>query len=461
MSKLVNAIQTKDALTANGAVTHSTTNSALLDLFSVAGALRKQSDQEIINLWVKAYCEDNKMALQMLLWIRDCRGGAGERRTFRVIYNWLKNNNQQHASLVSAKVPEIGRWDDLWKSGDLSDYEKELIKANLDNKLLCKWLPRNGVVAKELATYVSKSPREFRKHLVSTSDTVEQKMSAREWGAIKYPSVPSKAMSIYSTAFGKHDQKRFVEYLGAVSKGEAKINSGTLFPYDLLIDLAKGKNAKVVEEQWKALPNYGQSEENMLVVADVSGSMGHFSSTTLQPIHISISLAVYISERNHGLFKDCFLTFTAAPELQVLKGSFPDRLRQLSSAKWGMNTDVQAAFELILSKAEKAKLSEEDMPTKIIIVSDMEFDTATTNNKKTNFEAIEKKYRKAGYNLPSLIFWNVNGRAGNSPVKMGDNNVALVSGSSPSILPSILGPKIDPVTVMLNTINKERYQITI
>lgn len=462
-SSLVSALQTKDAQTANGAVTHSSTDSALLDMFAIIGSLRISSDAQILAIWAKGYAEDPRLALQMLLWIRDTRGGAGERRTFRVIYGWLKQYAPEHARLISERIPIVGRWDDLWKSGRLSDRELELIAENMENPLLCKWLPRRGDLFRRLAEVKKWSLGTLRKHLASTSKTVEQFMSANKWDKITYEHVPSKAMSIYNGAFGKHDKKRFDSYVAAVTKGETKINAGTLYPYDLLLKLTTNKqvNADVVNAQWTALPNYGDTEENILVVADVSGSMGSIGQSTLAPIHASISLAMYTSERNKGIFKDTFITFSANPQLQVLAGTLQQRVAQLSRADWGMNTDLQAVFELILNKAKKHNIPAEEMPTKIVIVSDMEFDRCVSNKEVTNFKGIKDKYQASAYELPAVVFWNVNGRAGNNPIKAHNNNVALISGYSPSILPSIMGKRITPFEVMMSTIDKDRYRLAI
>lgn len=456
MSKLISALTSGDALTANGAITNSTTDSALLDLFAVMGSLRGQTEDAIINLWIKAFNEHNIYALQMLLWCRDCRGGAGERRTFRIIYNWLKKNKSNIAHVITQKVNDVGRWDDMWESGELSTYELDTIKSNLNNPLLCKWLPRKGSHFYTIAKHCSMSYGDFRRHLAKNSKTVEQLMSKNEWAAITYPHVPSKAMSIYSKAFGRHDQKRFGEFIGKLQKGEVKVNASTLFPHDLIKDYYCGKNPDLIAEQWKALPNYSSENENILVVADVSGSMTQ-GATSVVPIHASIALAIYASERNTGMFRDHFITFSTTPKLQKLSGNFPERVRQLQTAEWGMSTDLQAVFNLILNQAIKYKVPVNEMPTKIIIISDMEFNSCCVNS--TNFEAISKKFNDSEYKIPSLIFWNVNGRPGNNPIKLKDNNVALISGYSPSVIPAILGDTINPMQIMLNTICKERYAV--
>ena len=454
---LISALTTDDALTANGAITNSTTDSKLLDFFANAGSLRNRTESEILRMFNDAYFENPSLALRMLLWVRDCRGGAGERRTFRIIFN---NLSQKDKNRIIHKVPEVGRWDDLWKKQANNEVVRtftpdllSFLSNNLQNGLLCKWLPRKGKLFDALVKYNRTTPKELRKTLVSNTQVVEQLMSSRRWSEIKYSTVPSKAMSNYARSFSKRDGVRFSEYMQKVEKGEAKINASTLFPYDVLLSL--NKNAEyVVNAQWNALPSY-YSDENILVVADVSGSMGDFRSKTLCPIHASISLAMYTAEKNTGLFKDHFITFSSKPKLQKLSGTFTNRVNQLQQAEWAMSTDLVAVFELLLTKAVKHSLTDQDLPTKIVIVSDMEFNHAVTNI--SNFNEIKRQYESRGYTIPQLVFWNVNGRAGNVPVKMNDKGVALVSGYSPSIIPSILGESISPMAVMLKTLNVERY----
>lgn len=457
MNGLISALTSADTLTNNGAVTHSTSDSTLLDFFSIAGSLRSNPEKTILSAWQKAYIENSELALRMLLWIRDCRGGAGERRTFRIIYNNLNDADRRRIML---RIPEIGRWDDIWggtqqnkrTQKELSTQELSFIADNLSNGLLCKWLPRNGVVFNGLASHLKISHKQLRAKIVKGTKVVEQQMSAHKWSEINYPSVPSKAMSIYAKAFDRRDRSRLSDYISKVKSGESKINASTLFPYDVL--LSYNKNKSIAELQWKALPEYSSGKESILVVADVSASMGRWDESSLRPIHASISLAMYCSERNNGAFKDCFITFSEEPELQKLTGSFQDRIYQLSSSKWQMNTNLEAVFDLILEKAKNKNVATEEMPTKIIVISDMEFDTAIAG--ETNYDSIKLKYSQSNYTMPALVFWNVNGRPGNCPVKITDSGTALVSGYSPSIIPSILG-NTSPYEVMMKTIMRDRY----
>jgi hypothetical protein len=265
---------------------------------------------------------------------------------------------------------------------------------------------------------------------------------------------------MYRNAFKKHDEIRYTKYLQNVEKGEAKINSATLFPYDIVHNYLykNSSNDKTLELQWKALPNYMQDVEfNGLVVADVSGSMAQNNGL---PMSVSISLAMYIAERNTStIWKDKFITFSARPTLQTIVGNtIEDKIRYLQRADWTMNTDLIAVFKVILDAAIKNNIPQNEMPQKLIIVSDMQFDQCCRSNKRTNFEQIQKLYRNANYEMPQLVFWNVNSSS-NVPIKSDDTGTCLVSGCSPSILKTVLtSVTINPIDVMNDVIYSERYR---
>lgn len=453
-SKLVNATRQNDSLTTNGMVTNSTSLKSCVDMFFLAGASRNMSESDIELLFQKSLVEDPLVALKLMFWARDPRGGAGERRFFRICAKFLNKNYLNYLEKNINHVPEYGRWDDIFELDD--KVVLPLIKDGLEkeNGLLAKWMPRKGEFANKVRKYMKLNPKEYRQLLVGLSNTIEQKMCAKEWDGITYKSVPSCAMNKYRKAFYKNDSNRFTEYISLVNDGKEEIKAGVLFPHQLYQAYCKGENKDAVEAQWKNLTDYmSDSDERIIPVCDVSGSM------TGLPMDVSISLGVYISERNKSIFKDAFITFSANPKMQYLKGSLYERIRQLSQAEWGMNTNLESVYKLILDKALSNKLSEDDMPTKILIISDMEFDRCVNNSSDSAFNMIRRMYSNAGYNMPEIIFWNVNGRLGNVPTDFETKGVGLVSGFSPSILKSILQGSIDtPEGLMLRTINSERYE---
>jgi len=473
MSTLLSALQTKDRLTENGMSTNSSSLNNCVNLFFQIGAMRGKDKQLLINAFVKAYNEDALTAIKLLFWARDIRGGAGEREIFRNIIRYLANTQPDSLAKNLSLIPEYGRWDDLLQLAGtrLEKQAFEIIKKGLnDNHGLCaKWMPRPNVgnrerkrLANSLRKFLGLTPKEYRKLLVEKSNTVEQLMCSKNWGAIEYSKLPSKAMSDYMKAFSKNDLARFQAYLTSLEKGETKINAGAIYPYDVTKNLKHGE-ARGADAQWNALPNYMVGNtERLLPVVDVSGSMSSNSaggSKSVTCMDVSISLGLYISERNEGPFKDAFVTFSDFPELQYLKGKLSERYVQLSCASWSMSTNLESVFKLILSKGKSENVPQEQMPTMILILSDMEFNSATRSYwNPTAQEMIESMYLEAGYKMPKIVYWNLNSRNQNVPVKFDKQDTALVSGFSPSLLKSLLsGKDLTPLSMMYEVINSERY----
>ena len=464
----------KEITTQNGMATNETSLNECVDLFFTIGAMRGKSKVKLIERFSKSFSENSLLASKILFWTRDVRGGAGERQIFRDILSHLVKLSP---SIVLKNLPlisEYGRWDDLFVlfGTKLEDETIDIIKTALfnGNGLCAKWMPRKGEVANKLRRSFGLTPKEYRKMLVNLTDVVETPMCAKEWEKIDYSKLPSVASSRYQKSFYKNDEKRYDKYVQDLADGKTTVNAGALFPYDVVKSLRFDGDKIVCQKQWEALPNYMEENTDIILpVVDVSGSMecpvGNNPNITC--LDVAVSLGLYISERNEGTFKDSFLTFSSTPQLQYLKGDLHQRLSQLSRSDWEMSTNIEATFNLILKQAIKHNVPEEKMPTKIIILSDMEFDSAINGYwgdpvpewNPTVFQLIQKQYESAGYKIPALIFWNINANGGNFPVKHDDNNTALVSGFSPSILKSILASKeITPLSVMLDTIEGARYQ---
>lgn len=465
MSKLVNAMSASasqnSARTENGALTNKSSLSPVVDLFFLAGASR---GKDLSAQFALSYKADQDLSIRLAQWLRDAREGAGEREQFRNVLRWLIANDQAGARALLRKTPLLGRWDDVLVALNtpLHSDAVEMVRAALNAKdgLCAKWMPRKGAEAVTLRNSLGMTPKQYRKTLVTLSNTVEQAMCANNWDGINYSHVPSVAFSRYKKAFNKHSPGAFSGFVTKVQKGEAKINAKAIFPHDIIRGLRSSRSAveqTASNEQWKALPNFLEgSNENILVMCDSSGSMtSGLPHGGAQPIDIAIALSIYMSERMGGHFKDTFLTFSTRPTLQKLSGSLKDRIAQLERAQWDMSTNLQAAFELILDTAVKHRLTQADLPTKILIVSDMEFDAC---GGRTNFQAARDKFARAGFKAPDIVFWNVRGRVGNSPVTQHQSGAALVSGFSPSIVRSVLGQtEVTPTDVMLKTLLSERY----
>lgn len=459
MNQLVTAMQKQanKTNTLNGAKAYKSTKNAVLDLFSSWGGMR---GKDITPLLRSAINDDISLTMRCLLWGRDVRGGAGERELFRSSINYLASIGSTALFRVLHKIPEVGRWDDLLVLHN-TQYWNEVVTLigqalHSGNGLCAKWMPRKGTIAEALRNGLGMTPKQYRKTLVHLTKVVETQMCANKWDEINYEHVPSKATQIYKNAFKRHTPEKYNAYLQSLVKGTAKINAGAVYPYEII---RQGNVPQLMEAQWKAQPDYVPEGISFLPIIDCSGSMGSLRYPTgqVQPIEVAISLGLYLSERNKSIFKDMFVTFSANPQFQHVTGNLQDRMRQMSTAEWGMNTNIQAVFDKLLSLALKNNVKQEDMPTHMIIVSDMQFDRCCNNN--NNQKEIMRNYRKHGYAAPILVFWNVCDH-GNKPVTEQRENTILVSGFSPSIMKTLLKAdteSITPVAQMMETLMNERY----
>lgn len=469
-NQLLASLQTNDSLTLNGAVTHSTSGNALVDFMAMVGSARRMAGDEIYGHFTKAVAQDTLSAFRLLFWCRDVRGGAGERRAFREVLSRLADERPEIIRPLVSLIPEYGRFDDLFVlfGTALERDALRVIAGSLreENGLCAKWMPRKGPNANKIRAYLRLTPKAYRKLLVGMTNVVESAMCAKDYRAVNYGKLPSLASSRYQTAFMRNDRVGYDKFLDRVLAGEEKINASAIFPHDVVKSLDAG-NARAASAQWANLPDYLEGrDERVLVVVDTSGSMfqtvGGKSST--RALDVSVAMGMYFAERLSGAFKDTFITFSERPSLQTVTGNLADRYRQLNDADWGYNTNLNAVFKLVLNTAVMNSVPVTDMPTTVLIVSDMEFDSCSSG--KTNFDTIDEMFRGSGYERPNLVFWNVAARTGNVPVKENDAGVALVSGFSPATISYVLGTeapeeaekrRMTPVEIMENVVNSERY----
>ncbi len=461
--------------TTNGAKAFNSTLSANVDFFGTAGSSR---GKDLVPLFVKAFNEDQDLALRNMMYLRDVRGGSGERDSFRKLLVALAELNPKVLldSKILERVPEVGRWDDLLvlvsPTIDTRVYTKTigiLKQALADGNGLCaKWLPRKSDVASRLRSAFGWSPKFYRKTLVSLTKVVETQMCAKDWSNINFSFVPSKAMTIYTKAFKRNAQDAFQLYKEALVTGEAKVNASAVFPHDVykaLMSSARGEEI-VFSTQWNSLPDY-MNEVNVLPMIDTSSSMNCSlgGSSTVSCMDVAVSLGTYISQRTKGDFKNTFLTFNTTPTLEVIKGdTLREQFRNVLGSNWGGSTNINAGFQLILNKAVANKVPQEDMPKMLIILSDMQFDGADYGARSVSGYSMAKQaFKDAGYELPLIVFWNLHA-TGNVPVTMNKEGVALVSGFSSAVLKSVLGgdlspEKFTPKYIMINTLMNERYAV--
>lgn len=471
---VLNDLNEAPARTANGMKARKTSASAVLDFFGKAGSSRGTA---LVKEFTAALTDNQDLAIRALLWTRDIRSGAGERKQFRDLLVALESANPDLAGKLMHKVPLLGRWDDLFVYTDPINRRKalEMYADALRNEdgLAAKWAPREkstkSAIAFELRKALGLTPREYRKLLSATTNVVETQMCAKTWNKINFSHVPSLASARYQKAFGRNAGEAYSAYLRELQKPEAernpnvKINASAVYPYDVVKSVVKG-NAAVANEQWKALPNYVGNARIMPMV-DVSGSMGNlrysYGKGNVQPIDVAVSLGLYLSEKNTSDFKDMFLTFSGSPKLEVLKGTLSQRVAQLEKAHWDMNTNLRKAFEEILRVAVKGKVAQEDMPEMLLILSDMQFDACARFDDSAQ-EMIKRKYSDAGYAVPKIVFWNLSSYGNsNTPVRFDDKGVCHVSGFSPAIMKSVLSVEdledFTPFNIMVRTLMNERY----
>ena len=462
--------------TQNGALTYSTSGDACVDFFSKAGAIRKENEYEIVALFVNAFKQNPEYALRTLAYARDIRGGLGEKRIYRLIARTLLDKGA-NLDVFADMTIEYGSWKDIFEV--CTDAEiAHIVKREFDRRisageerpnLMEKYMfsigGKDNRRAEKLAAALGATPKAYRKYLAKARkdiDVVETHMCARDWEGIRYEHVPSKAGMNYTHAFGRHDATRYGEYLESVKSGKTTMNASTLYPYEIVRKIYPAINGwnreqidtEAYELMWKNLKDY-TCDGNAIVVTDVSGSM---TCDNFMPISVAISLAIYFAERNKGAFHGQMITFSQRPTFFNIDDawSLNDKISLVSKAGWGMNTDLNKVFDIILARCVANHVPAEDMPKTIYIVSDMEFDACAH---LTNYEGIKQRYAEAGYDCPNaIIFWKVNDH-GSTPVRFNDNGVALVSGCSPSIFELATSGDLDPVKFMLRAIMNPRYDM--
>lgn len=457
MNKFMSAMKSYDAITANGAVAHSTSGSELVDFFYAIGSVRGIPHLAVSSFRAAA-AVDRLAALKILFHMRNPRGGQGEREATRAVLRSLAGDSDFHNSLKINMhlIPQFGRWDDLlvFYGTPLWDHAVRIIGTALsfdDCYLVAKWMPRKGEIADSLRQAMGLTQRGYRKILSTAPATVERKMSAKAFGEIDYSGVPSRAAKIYRRAFMRNDSGRYADYLSSLDKGEAKVNSSALFPYEIVSSLSNRFDVKdiLLDAMWKALPNWVTPGKSIIPLCDVSGSMafnvlkGAKKATALD---VSISLGIYLAERNVGPWKDQLISFTDEPKFFSLKGQTLGKKVHEVASRVGYNTDFVAVFKKILQHAKRLKLSPEDMPDTIVVFSDMQFDQAnrlqsegayTKPDAQSVWETAKGLYEGTGYNPPKMVFWNICSPTLTLPAKSDEDGIVLMGGFSPSLLQAV------------------------
>ena len=503
-------------LTENGGITHRSTRSDLLDMFAMGAAMRKRSDADVILMFRKAFAENPAYALKCLFYIRDARGGQGERRFFRVVMKDLATYNTDAAKRNLKFVPEFGRWDDLYifagtpLENDAFAFMKEQLALDVQCKtpsLLAKWLKSENTssadsryLANKTRIYLGMSHKQYRKTLSilrQRINVLERLMSAGKWDEIEFDKIPSRAGMIYKNAFARHDLERAKNenvqtYADFAKDTTKKVNAKVLYPYECVAEAVKAAgfsgggydyygrrsnvaddtNRAIVNKYWDNLADYFNGASfNGLAVVDTSASMR--GSDASAPINVAISLGMYCAEKAKGPFAGHYVSFSSRPQLINVEGiDFVDKVKRIYQTNLCENTNIEATFDMLLNVAIANKCSQDDLPQNIIVISDMEFDAGTgnrsywnrptgaitTDNAETVMEGIARKWAAYGYKMPKLIYWNVDARQNNIPQDLGNGNVSYVSGFSPSIFQTIMSGKTG-MDLMFEKLDSPRYEM--
>lgn len=476
--------------TENGAAAHMTTGSDCLDLFATIGALRNADRQQILDRFLRAFTEDPDLAVRILFFARDVRGGLGERSVFRVCLQWLAQHEPACVRKNLPLVAEFGRWDDLLCLLDTPCQQDALrlirrqfhadlaaMESGGQVSLLAKWLPsvnassaKTVQQAKRIAGFLGMRDAEYRKTLALLRKHLGILENDLRQGAytFDYAQQPSKAMFKYRKAFLRNDAARYRAFLAKVARGEARMHADTLMPYELVepylrFDWACRSYMRAIDEDqkaalnatWESLPAFAP-KGNALAVIDTSASM--YCQGKPMPASVALSLGLYFAQHNTGAFANHILEFSAKPRLIQVKGeTFADRLRYVASRNEIANTNLEAVFDLILDTAVKNRVPAEEMPATLYLISDMEFDYCVRNADATVFENAKTRFASCGYQLPRIVFWNVQSRNTQQPVTSNEQGVALVSGCTPRIFRMVSDDQLSPLGYMLQILGKERY----
>lgn len=487
--------------TENGAVAHKTTNSAVYDMFSLGAAYRKRNDADCINLFINALEENESLALKCLFYLRDIRGGQGERRFFRVCYKWLANNNINAAKRNMEHLSEYGRWDDLIYSLEGTKLEQDMLQLvktqlalDLESKtpsLLAKWVPSENASSHEsnrlgnkIRAYMKMTHKQYRKMLSTLRERiniVERLMSANEWDKIEFDKIPSKAGLIYKNAFARRDiiAKKYETF---IKSDTTKVNAKTLFPYEIVSKATnsfgyygsdsdlKQLDRETLEKYWNNLPDYLDGKDcKMMCIVDTSASMR--GSNAAAAINVAIALGMYCAERIGGAFKNHYISFSSKPQLIKIEGvDFVDKVQRIYKTNLCENTDLNAVFKMLKELVLRHPGAENDMPETLVVISDMEIDSATghyswsssrngwsQDTTATEMEKIRKEWDAAGLKMPKLVYWNVESRDENKFLDSGEN-VTFVGGASPIIFQQVL-KGVTGIQLMLDKLMSTRYEI--
>ena len=496
----INAMDNMSAqkMTENGQPALNTTMSKCLDLFAIIGSIRDRDEKDVYRHLTMAWDENPELTLKTIFYARDIEAGLGERKVFRTCLRWLASCHSEVVIKNFDSIAFFGRYDDFYAlegtpcEDAMFAYLKGVFQKDCQNfkskqpiSLLAKWLKSTNTSSAESRRLGEKTAKAFgltipsyRKILSALrkySNVLEPVISANKWSEVNYNTVPGNAMLKYTSAFHRHDEIRFTEYISAVREDkkivgpdgqevDAKINTGHLFPYEIVGRYFRRSTSWVrhftvkpdLEAMWQGLNNYipQDANSNTIVVADTSGSMEG------QPLNIALSLAVYFAERNTGAYHNKMMVFSNRAKWITLpeNASLAEKLNVIPEEV--ANTNMEAVFDLILQTAVMNHLSQEDMPKNLIIITDMEFDQAANYNGTfdTFYNMMKKKFEVMDYQLPNIVFWNADARQDTFHATENVPYVQMVSGKASTVFADLLQGKVHtPYELMVEVLSKPRY----
>jgi len=502
-NQFLTTVNRYNTYTENGALSHGTTGSGLLDYFSKAATYRERALSETYADMGKLWAESPLITLQIIFYNRlisrkikgnfnteNVQKGQGNRSEFRNAITWLANYQKATLEKNLWLIPHVGTWKDLWHTDVIHQIDRKatyrLIEDGLANdyqrELLAKYLPRIRSKSntyndrhKELNQFaygllkqLNWTPTAYRKFKASgKAHDFQRKMCKHQWDQLNFNEIPSKALFQLVNNTGRDEQSAFqrhdiedtyvkwilkqpmakftgyvYELMSAVTTNMSLAQKLTLDKqFDGLIQLAKQDN-KITENVWCAL--------------DTSGSMtASVGNTTAYDI--CISLGVYFSTLNEGIFKDNVIMFDNQSKVLELSGGFSDKVMQIKSATtaWGSTNFQSVIDEIVRVRLGNPDIPVSDFPTTLVVVSDMQFNPAGSNV-QTNYEEAMAKLKAVGLPKMRIVWWWVTGRGQDFPTQMEEEGVIMIGGFDGAIISLLIGEEVATTAKSNSTGNNQQ-----
>lgn len=486
-----NAAESNLVFSKNGALECASSGSALVDFNARATEFRNAHESVIFDAAVMAFAENPVDFVKLVFQTGDIKGGKGERRSFNICMDWLVATHPYIAMEVLSLIPEFTRWDNLVRhivseNKEIREYATSIVveqfKKDLDTvraskedemvhiSLLAKWMPSlqtkkssDKILVRHLLRSLHMQEREYRKalsELRSHLNIIEKAMSAKDYKAIDMTKLSSKQQLRYAKFFNRVMQEERHEYIQAVLRGEKKMNASVLNPLEIYHEYIKKSRGVVsynedYEALWSLISDKTAGNGNTLVIRDGSFSMkvGFIRNSNATMLDAASAMAIYCAEHMTGPLKNKFITFSSRPQIVDLSEchTLAEKINHLFRYNDCTNTNIEATFDLILNAAIEGNLSQDEIPSYLLIMSDMEFDRARTFESRSRavlFDLIREKWNAAGYEMPTLVFWQLNGKRTIYPEIDSKNGIIFLSGFSVNELELVMAGRYEDVKMV-------------